>query len=165
MLQRSRAWWLTTLATILVAAVLGSVPPPVALATVSTFTFTETIPYSTVLEACGDIISIDGEIHHVAHITSSDRGQLVVKEIFNPSGLTGISLLSGATYHAVGVTTFGYTVNFVINAGETTTTVNNFKMISDGSTANFLVHQTYHVTWNPNGGIAFIDKVSVACRG
>ena len=47
------------------------------------------------------------------------------------------------------------------------TFVNNFKIIGQGEGQNnLLVHETFHITVNPDGTVtAFFDKASVQCNG
>jgi hypothetical protein len=41
----------------------------------------------------------------------------------------------------------------------------NFRIIGQGSGNNFLIHENFHVTINPNGTVtAFVDNFSVDCR-
>jgi len=159
--QRVGKRWVATLA-VLLSAMLALVAPTVTQAAATSFTIVETIPFTTEFEGCGDVISIDGEIQHVFHITLTGTGKLVVTELFHPQGLTGVGLLSGATYHAVGETKSTAT----IGVGAVFTTTNNFKMISSGSTANYLVREISHLTFNARGElISSFDKFSLECRG
>jgi hypothetical protein len=148
----------------LVLLMLALLPVMSVQAATTTVTTIETIPFSTVFEGCGDIISIDGEIQHVFHMTISDSGRLVLQDLFHPQGLTGIGLLSGATYHAVGETKSITTVS--ADSTFTFTEVNNFKIISAGTTANYVLHETLHLTFNAKGELtASTDNFSLECRG
>src|SRR5947199_289461 len=89
-----------------------------------TVTTIETIPFSTIVEGCGEPIALDGNIQAVFHVTLTPNGGLLIQEIFHPQGLTGTGLLSGATYHAVGETRDTTTINGT--GGSTFTFVNNF---------------------------------------
>jgi len=162
MLKGTGARWTTKLAAIGIAVILTFAAPLSAFAAATSFTIIEKVPFSTVFEGCGDIISIDGEIQHVLHVTLTGTGKLAIQELFHPQGLTGVGLLSGATYHAVG----GTKNTATIGVAATFTSVNNFKMISAGTTPNYMVHETSHTTFNALGEItASTDNFSVECRG
>jgi hypothetical protein len=84
---------------------------------------------------------------------------------FQPQGATGIGLISGATYQAVGETDQTITDNGPDQQFEFTF-VNNFKMVSPGTTANFMVHDTVHLTVNDNGVVtAEVVNSSADCCG
>ena len=68
---------------------------------------TEKIPFDVVLapeEACGEAIHLSGTLLAQFRTTESSGGNLAVGFHFNPQGITGVGLTSGATYHATGVT-------------------------------------------------------------
>jgi hypothetical protein len=129
------------------------------------FTDNEFIPFTLTAEGCGDVIEISGTLHVLIHVTFDDAGGVTVKQHFQPQGATGVGLVSGATYQATGVTQETDTDNGPGPQFEFTF-VNNFKIISQGTTPNFLVHDTVHVTVNNNGEItAEVTNSSVECRG
>jgi hypothetical protein len=148
----------------LVLSMLALLPVMSVQAAAGTVTTIETIPFSTIVEGCGEPIALNGAIQVVFHVTLTPSGGLLVQEIFHPQGLTGIGLLSGATYHAVGETRDTTTISGT--GGSTFTFVNNFKIIGEGQATNYLVHETFHVTINASGEVtAFVDNFSVDCRG
>jgi hypothetical protein len=129
------------------------------------FTANEFIPFTLTAEGCGDVIEVSGTLHVLFHITFDAAGGVTVKELFQPQGATGVGLVSGATYQAVGETEDTLTDNGPGPQYEFTF-VNNFKMISRGTTANYLVHDTIHVTVNENGEVtAEVVNSTVECRG
>jgi hypothetical protein len=70
-------------------------------------------------------------------------------------------LTTGDRYAATGETQD----TFNAHAGVEYTFVNNFKIIGQGPGNNFLVHETYHYTFNANGELTVeLDNFSVECR-
>ena len=66
---------------------------------------TEKIPFDIVLapeEACGEAIHLSGTLLAQFRFTESPRGNVTIGFHFNPQGITGVGLTSGATYHATG---------------------------------------------------------------
>lgn len=129
-----------------------------------------TVPINRIVtnDGCTDAapvaILLVGEIHVVAHLTVTPQGNVSVHVLRHPRGLTGVDLISGATYHAVGETRFTETLHGP--SGGTFTFVENFKMIGVGKAPNYLIHVTYHETVNANGELTVVvDHFSVACRG
>jgi len=142
-------------------AIGGLTTPPTALAGVLyTSTVVETFPVSTTFEGCGDVIQLSGEIKHVLHITSTTQG-LIIEELLNPSGVTGIGLVSGATYRGVAPTK----TSFTTIAADSLTLVNNFKLISTGRTANFLLTLITHLTEPASGDSKLWSHLTVKCSG
>jgi hypothetical protein len=145
--------------TVLVAALLTVIGVEAKATTETTII---TIPFTTQQEFCGEIIAIDGEIHGVIHVTENANGGFHTSSLFHPRGLTGIGLISGARYHAVGETRF----SFNSNGATSDTFVNNFKLIGEGRAPNLLIHETIRVTINANGDVtAEVENVSIECRG
>jgi hypothetical protein len=144
---------------------LGAVAAGTASAQAESFTVNEFIPIELTDAGCGDVIEITGTLHVLLHVTFTPTGGVTVKQHFQPQGATGVGLISGATYQAVGETQETDTDNGPGPQFEFTF-VNNFKMISHGTTPNYLVHDTVHVTVNNNGEVtAEVVNSSVECRG
>ena len=116
---------------------------------------TEKIPFDFVLapeEACGETIQLSGTLLAVFSFTESSSGNVQVGFHFNPQGITGTGLTTGATYHATGVT-----------RGTTTTTAQG-GIIGDGSAPNFLETDVIHVTVNANGVVtASVEQSTIRC--
>jgi hypothetical protein len=144
---------------------LSAVSAGTATAQAEQFTVNEFIPFELTAEGCGDVIEVTGTLHVLLHVTFNPTGGVTVKELFQPQGATGVGLVSGATYQAVGETQDTSTDNGPGPQFDFTF-VNNFKMISQGTTANYLVHDTIHVTVNSNGEVtAEVVNSTVECRG
>lgn len=109
----------------------------------------------------GENVLLSGTLHEVDHVTiKGDR--FVAKFHFQPQGISGVGEITGDKYQATGVTQ-DITVGGVI--GVTETSVNNFKIIGQGSGNNFLVHDNFHVTVNANGTVTVLhDNFSAECK-
>jgi hypothetical protein len=129
------------------------------------FTVNEFVPFSLTAEGCGDVIDVAGTLHVLIHFTFSDAGGATIKAHFQPQGAMGVGRVSGATYQATGVTQSTDTDSGPGPQFEFTF-VNNFKIVSHGTTANYMVHDTVHVTVNNNGEVTtVVENSSVECRG
>ncbi len=126
---------------------------------------TEKIPFDVVLapeEACGEAIHLSGTLLAQFSFTETSGGNVEIGFHFNPQGITGVGLTSGATYHATGETLGTTTIR--ATGGISDTFVNNFKIIGEGSAPNFLETDVIHVTVNANGVVtATVEKSMIRC--
>ena len=113
----------------------------------------------TLYTACfGEPVHITGEVYEVIKFQETGNGLLTMVH-HNPAGVTGVGLISGATYHGTGV---GQGVTF---GDEDFTFVLSFNMIGEGSAGNFKVHQTIHMTTTANGDVtAAVSDVRMTCH-
>ena len=131
----------------------------------SAMTVTQKIPFDFVLapeEACGEAIHLNGTL--LAHFSSTETssGNVQIGFHFNPQGITGVGLTSGATYHATGVTLGTTTIKAA--GGVSDTFVNSFKIIGNGSAPNFLETDVFHLTMNANGVVtATVERSTIRC--
>jgi uncharacterized membrane protein len=149
------------------AAIVAAITmyPRTLSAQASEFTDNEFVPFSLITAGCGDVISLSGTLHVLTHVTFNAAGGITIKTHFQPQGATGVGLVSGAQYQGTGVTQETLTDNGPGPQFEFTF-INNFRMISKGTTPNFDVHQTVHITVNNNGDVtATVDNTSIECRG
>lgn len=133
----------------------------------STYTSVQTLPIDQVgfvpcaLGGVGESVHISGDINAVAHLTRNATNGYLVESNYNPQGVTGVGLVSGDTYQATG----SASERFNVAIGETETYVSNFRVIGQGSGNNYLVHETFHVTVNPNHElITFVYNYSFECK-
>jgi hypothetical protein len=126
---------------------------------------TERIPFDTVLapeDACGEAIHLSGTLLAEFSFTETSGGNVEIGFHFNPQGITGVGLTSGATYHATGETLGTTTIR--ANGGFSDTFVNNFKIIGEGRAANFLETDVIHLTVDANGDVtASVDRSTIRC--
>src|SRR5438132_8728108 len=116
----------------------------------TTTTINTVVPFSSVFPnpCTREDVTLTGNLHVLIHITENAAGGFEAKEHFQPQGITGIGA-SGTEYQGTGVTQDETSTN---SEGQFESTfINNFRIISHGSSANFTVHDTVHVTFNANG--------------
>jgi hypothetical protein len=141
--------------------------PTSASAAAETYTDNVRIPYEFyVYVPCaaggaGEDVYLSGTLHMLFHTTLDNSGGYHSKYHFQPQGITGTGLVTGAKYQATGVTQ-GMDNGKV---GFESTFVNNFKIIGQGPGNNFLIHENFHITVNANGEVtAYVDNFSVECK-
>jgi hypothetical protein len=132
----------------------------------TTTTVSQSFPISlTVFVPCanggaGEDVALSGNLHDLFSLTFNGSGGVHVKTLDNPQGVSGVGLTTGTKYQGTGVTQS----EFNAQVGFETTFVNNFRIIGACPGNNFLVHENFHVTVNPDGTVtAFVDNFSVAC--
>ena len=131
------------------------------------FTVNQDIPiFIDLLSPCGagEEVILSGVLHDMFHVTFNSNGGATLKFQDNPQGVSGVGLTTGAKYQATGVTheTFTFSGN---NYQYSDTYVNNFRIVGQGPDNNYMVHETYHVTFNANGQLtATVDNFSITCR-
>ncbi len=111
----------------------------------------------------GEVVFLDGNLHSLFHSTVNGNN-FKIKIHNQPQGISGVGLTTGDKYQGTGVTQETFGGSFV-NGQFSDTFVNNFRIIGQGPGNNFVVHQTFHVTFNANGQLtAFVDKFSSDCK-
>jgi hypothetical protein len=109
-----------------------------------------------------EAIQLSGTLLAEFSFTETSGGNVEIGFHFNPQGITGVGLTSGATYHATGETLGTTTVR--ANGGISDTFVNNFKIIGEGSAQNFLETEIVHLTVNAKGEVtASVEKSMLRC--
>jgi len=140
-----------------------------AQASASTVTTSTEFPISlTVFIPCaaggtGEFVALSGDLHDLFHVTFDGNGGFHLDAQDNPQGVSGVGLTTGDKYQGTGVTRS----DFNGTAGGTIvyTAVNNFRIIGSGPGNNFLVHDNFHITVNPNGTVTSShDNFSVTCK-
>jgi hypothetical protein len=126
---------------------------------------TERLPFDFVLapeEGCGEAIHLSGTLLTEFSFTETSNGNVEIGFHFNPQGITGVGLTSGATYHATGETLGTTTIR--ANGGISDTFVNNFKIIGEGRAPNFLETDVIHLTVNAQGEVtASVEQSMIRC--
>jgi hypothetical protein len=114
------------------------------------------------LGGAGEDVLLTGNLHVLMHFTANANGGFQVGSHFQPQGISGVGLVSGDKYQGTGVTSDRFNVS---GLPFTSTFINNFRIIGQGSGNNFLLHENFHVTVNANGAMtAFVDNFSVECK-
>jgi hypothetical protein len=113
-----------------------------------------------VIPCNGDVVILEGDMHILMTFTLDGNGGVHVKSHFQPQNLKGTSE-AGNSYIGAGVTQD----NLNTKVGETSTYINNYRMIGKGQAPNFMVHETWHITINANGEVtAEVDNVKTTCE-
>jgi hypothetical protein len=111
----------------------------------------------------GETVNMVGKLHYQFHLTQNGNN-FVLKYHYNPQLLTGVGDVTGAQYQATGETQEVIKGSFT-NGQFNDTYVNNFKIIGQGPSNNFLIHENLHITINADGTMtSFIDNFSADCK-
>lgn len=112
----------------------------------------------------GEIIVFQGDQHLTFTETSTANGHLSTKLQWNAEGITGIGQYTGFTYRALGVSSYQAVTNG--DLPYTSTFINNYHVIGQGSATNGDLHETVHVTVNANGDVtAWVTDYNFDCKG
>ena len=107
----------------------------------------------------GELVSLSGTLHELFGLTLAANGTILrLVSLEQPQRVSGFGQTSGAIYRGTGSTQ-------EMSNANVSTHVNNFRIIGEGSSSNFLVHQVFHITVNTEGEpITIVDFVSVECH-
>ena len=110
----------------------------------------------------GDLIHVSGPLLAVFSETTTPSGGQVVAFHFQPQGVTGVDLVTGAVFHATGLTR-----DLIVNSppgGTTETFVNRFHIQATRGGESFIISDLFHVTVTPDGTVrVFFDNFSATC--
>ena len=110
----------------------------------------------------GELVFLSGNLHILFQLTISASGNVSFKDHFQPQGVSGSGQTTGDSYHGTGVT---QDKNHFGQVGQTLSFIDNFRIIGQGSSNNFTLHENFHVTVNGNGTITtFVDNISADCK-
>ncbi len=158
------------LLTQLLVALPSKAAAPFQLAPPPAFTYTESVKVPTniyvtipcALGGKGEDVYLSGDLHIVSHITIDAGGGDHLEDHYQPQGISGVGMTSGARYQATGVTRYGENFRAL---PYNYTFVNNFRIIGEGPGNNYLLHETFHITVNANGELtASADNFGVDCK-
>lgn len=129
--------------------------------------FTETskyeVPFSIIVDACGQPVSISGVLRIFTHITKKQNGY-EVKTQYKPMAVIGVGLYNNVIYRGVGLTEETATATVTALPYETTYT-NSFRIIGRVPSEYYQVHETFYVTIDDNCEVnAFISSTSIKCH-
>lgn len=112
-------------------------------------------------DGAGEVVFLTGNLHALVRFTMDQAGGIHAAAHFQPQGISGNGQTTGDKYQATGVTQD----EFNAKLGAEETFINNFRIIGQGNGNNFLLHETFHITFNRNGVVtAYVDNFSVDCR-
>ena len=155
-------------ALLLSAALLASPAPRTAVvsAQASTITTNETVALSTTtVDLCSaDTVTLSGSLHIVTHFSTDSNGGTHTSSHQNFENVTGTGTTS-TTYRAV--SSNNHTVNDNgNNSQQQFSVVNRVRLITQGSTDNYLLNITVNTTINANGlATSTVNNVVANCTG
>jgi hypothetical protein len=158
-------WKFLFLTVTLILMTVLAVAPASAQATTTTNNFQTSIDIVAFVPCAaggeGEYVFFSGTLHGVAVTTIDDTGTFHTVLHFEPQGIQGEGLTTGANYQWTGATQATY--NGLV--GYENTFINNYRLIGEGTNNNLLIHQTFHATVQPDGEVTvFVDDYSVECR-
>jgi hypothetical protein len=113
----------------------------------------------------GENVDLSGNLHVLFHLTASDSGRVTIKDHAQPQGITGVGQVTGDLYRGTGVSQQTQTFFADLDFPFVVTFVDNFRIIGPGPGNNLLMHETFHITLNPNGVFtAEVDNITVDCK-
>jgi hypothetical protein len=141
---------------------LAIAPGAQAAVTVNISVPIDTLQPTVSIPCTGDTIALTGDLHILMAFTINGN-HVWGKEQFQPQGVSGTDLTTGAAYRGTGVTQDDFSAS-LINGQFQATSVNNFRIIGEGSASSYLVHENTHITINANGTVtANIDNLNISC--
>ena len=145
---------------LMILAVVGALAAPVSAqagTTVEKQTVDQTFPLCN-----GAPIHESGPLLAVFSETTTPSGGEVLAFHFQPQGVTGVDLVTGAVFHATGLTR-----DLIVNSppgGSTETFVNRFHIQATSGGESFIISELFHVTVTPDGTVrVFFDNFSSTC--
>jgi len=130
--------------------------------TVPTVIFNGEVPINmdVVIPKTGDTVHLSGALHIVIDATGDSAGGSHITEHFQPQGVSGVDLATGAKYQGTGVTKAQSIVT--ASGANHLTIINNFKIIGQGPDNNYTVHATVLIATNANGDLtATVDNAKI----
>jgi hypothetical protein len=140
-----------------------SAPESTSVTTQTTLPLNTWVHVSCALGGIGELVALNGDLHLQSHSQWDRNGGFHAEVHANPQGVSGVGLTSGDTYRGTGVTQ--ESLHGAAGQALTQTLVINFRLIGQGSAANFMIHQVAHLTINANGELtAQVGSTEVDCR-
>jgi hypothetical protein len=127
-------------------------------------TLNVSVPFAAVIAnpCLGEPVALSGELHVLLSIQPTGNG-LHISSHFNPQGVSGTGLVTGAKYQGTGVTR----TSVFIDAPPPFdfTFVNNFRIIGQGQANNYDVHSNFHIAVNAANEItASVTNINITCH-
>jgi hypothetical protein len=145
---------------LLLLTLVGGLAAPVSAqagTTVQKITFDDTFPLCN-----GDPIHVSGPLLATMTETTTPSGGELIAFHFQPQGVSGVDLVTGTVFRAVGLTR-----DVIVNSprgGSTETFVNQFRIQATGGAQSFIITELFHATVSPDGTVrVFFDKFSSTC--
>jgi hypothetical protein len=143
-----------------ILALVGALAVP---ASAQAGTTIERIPFEDTFALCnGNPIEISGTLLVVSSETTTPSGGEVFAIHFQPQGVSGVDLVTGTVFRAVGLTR-----DLIVNSppgGTTETFVNRFHIQATRGAESYIVTELFHVTISPDGTVRVeLDNFSSTC--
>lgn len=164
-LMRTIIWKSLFLTVTLVLMTVLTVAPASAQATTTTNNFQTSIDIVAFVPCAaggdGEWVFFSGTLHGVSVTTIDDTGVFHTELHFQPQGIGGEGLTTGASYQWTGATQ----ASFNGQVGYENTFISNYRLIGAGTNNNLLIHQTFHATVQPDGEVTIVvDDYTVECK-
>ena len=111
-----------------------------------------------------DLIAISGTVHELIQLTQDSNGTFHALSSYDPNGLKGIDLMTGAVYVAVGASNTSSSYTTLPYTTHTLTQVFNSVLVSTGAAPNVLLLTTAHLTFDADGQLV-TDVYEVTAEG
>jgi hypothetical protein len=152
---------------LILLGVVGTVHTTSAHAAATTVTTSTDSPISLVvpcaLQRAGEVVALSGSLHALFHVSFDGAGGLHFDTHESLQGVSGVGLTSGVKYQGTGGTHFD--ANGTAGGTFVLTVVNTFRIIGQGPENNFMLHESFHFTVNPDGTVTSShDNISVTCQ-
>ena len=109
----------------------------------------------------GETVFFSGTLHGLSVTTIDDTGVFHTELHFQPQGIRGEGLTTGASYQWTGATQ----ASFNGQVGYENTFISNYRLIGEGTNNNLLIHQTFHATVQPDGEVTIVvDDYTIECK-
>src|SRR3954464_2843517 len=108
----------------------------------------------------GELVQYSGSLHETIHVTANNN-TFHIGEHVNAQDVSGVGLTTGAQYRI----SDSFNISENLAAGETFTQGENFHVIGQGQTPNFVLHTLFHITVDANGNVtSFVDNFTTDCH-
>ena len=104
-------------------------------------------PSPTINPCNGEQVNVSGNIHITTGVSTDGSGGLHFRSHINNQGVGGIGVATGSRYQ---IPSTSDTATYLGSATTMTLTLNS-RVVAQGSTPNFSVRQSFHVTIDPDG--------------
>jgi hypothetical protein len=109
----------------------------------------------------GEQVHLSGIIHLLSITTLDGRGGYQTKLHYQTQGLSGYGEITGIRYQGMNATQ----ISLIGKVGFQETFANNFRIVGQGPGNNLELHQTFHMTVNPNGVVTVVtENFTSRCR-
>jgi hypothetical protein len=146
------------------ALAVGAVGPVAAAVTTNTIvpiSYTSFVPCAN--EGAGEYVALAGNLHVKISTTVDGSGGLHLTESYNPQGVTGTGVTTGAKYQASGDT--HPVSNLDADGGYGNKFEDIFRIVGPGPGNNLFVHENFHLKVDADGNVTlFKDTFSVTCK-